>query len=334
MIGSKIQWTDDTVNVVEGCTEVDTDCEHCYAKGIAARFSAPGQKEQSGEEHVAGHYHGLAKRSTARGLPQWTGKVRCRLDVLDKMFWRLLRAKEPRRQFLCSMGDIFHREVPDAFLDEVFARIAILEGRRSGPTHPFLLLTKRPDRAAEYTNNPEVFSRISKAAWYIITTANWRRYPTALTGFTMPSWPLRSVVLITSAGTQEGADKRVLDLLRAKAAHYGVSCEPMTGPVDFTRLRSPAGTWNALKPSRAPYALDARQIDWIILGGESGHAARPCAVRWMESVICSASTAGTRIYVKQLGNVLAAELGRPGKGGELEDLPESIRIREHVEIGP
>ncbi len=321
MISSSIQWCDDTVNVVEGCSEVDTDCKNCYAKGIAARFSGPdthGVPEWVQERAKAGHYHGLAKRSTGRGLPQWTGKVRCRLDVLDATFWRLLRAKDPRRQFLCSMGDIFHREVPAAFLDEVFARIAILESRRSGPAHPFLLLTKRPDRAAVYTNVLGVEQRIEKAARRFILDAvlkgsrEYHRTKVMLTRFKMPPWPLRSVVLITSAGTQEGADKRVPDLLRAKAAHRGVSCEPMTGPIDFT-----------------PWLV---RLDWIILGGESGSGARPCELEWLKMVVDDAQCSTTELFVKQLGNVLAAKLGRPGKGGELEDLPECIRVREHVSI--
>ncbi len=312
MINSGIQWCDDTVNVVEGCSEVDTDCENCYAKGIAARFSGPGQEEQSGEKTPPGHYQGLAKRSVGRHLPQWTGQIRCRLDVLDAMFWQLLGAKEPRRQFLCSMGDIFHREVPDVFLDEVFARIAILESRRSGPAHPFLLLTKRPDRAAEYTNAVDVEERVDKCAWHFVRTAPGKPMGKLPCSFVMRPWPLRSVVLITSAGTQEGADKRVPDLLRAKAAHRGVSCEPMTGPVDFT-----------------PWLM---RLDWIILGGESGHAARPCKLEWLEAVVCDAYPRGKPVFVKQLGSVLAAKLGRPGKGGELDDLPECIRVREHVRI--
>lgn len=320
MINSGIQWCDDTVNVVEGCSEVDTDCEHCYAKGIAARFSTPA--EDGGligatPGKAAGHYYGLAKRSATRGLPQWTGKVRCRLDVLDAMFWRLERAKEPRRQFLCSMGDIFHREVPDAFIDDVFARIAILEQHAWKHPHPFLMLTKRPDRAAKYTNEVGVEGRIQQAMWTFVQkerAMNRRKH--AFLGLNdgafLPCWPLRSVVLITSAGTQDGANNRVPDLLRAKAAHRGVSCEPMTGWVDFT-----------------PWLV---RLDWIILGGESGHGARPCKIEWLETVVADAYPRVAKVFVKQLGNVLATELGRHGKGGELEDLPESIRVREHVSI--
>lgn len=378
MIDSKIEWCDDTVNVVEGCEQVDEDCRNCYAMGIAARFAQPqvtARRESGGApmETKPGHYEGLARLSPGRRLPQWTGRVRLRADVLDAMFWRLLRARSPRRQFLCSMGDIFHAEVPDAFLDEVFARIAILESRRDGEPrmfqktldpHPIYMLTKRPERAAEYTNAPDVSERIERAARAFIErerTAAFqltsRKGLAALTGFTMPAWPLRSVALITSAGTQPGADARVPALLRCKAAIRGVSCEPMTGPVDFSRWlpgadenvcphcgsmdetgrgrdwECPAGA-DHMPPDRSP-------LDWIILGGESGDLdatreelrLRPCEQAWMEAVVAQCEAAGVPVFVKQLGNVLAARLGREGKGGKLEDLPPQLRVRQFPRMG-
>lgn len=348
MRDTAIEWCDDTVNVVEGCTEVDTDCTRCYAAGIAARFSQPHQHrdENGAPMGIAreGHYAGIARLSPGRRLPQWTGVVRLWPDRLDAMFWRLLRARTPRRQFLCSMGDIFHKEVPAAFLDEVFARIAILESRRpaqhprivrgthgdltpwSSDHHPIYMLTKRPERAAAYTNAPDVEQRVEAAALAFImreresgaasTSTARRRAVASLCGFSMPAWPLRSVAIITSAGTQAGADKRVPELLKVKAAMLGVSCEPMTGPVDFSR-------W-------------LHALAWLILGGESGdedaiddeRRPRPCELAWLEDGVQQAQEAGVATFCKQLGNDLARRLGRPGKGGKLEDLPPHLRIRQ------
>ncbi|MGE5203011.1 MAG: DUF5131 family protein [Acidobacteriota bacterium] len=388
MISSAIEWTDDTVNLVEGCTEVDTDCSRCFAKGIAARFAQPqvtARREEDGApmETKPGHYDGLARLTPGRRLPQWTGRVRLRPDVLDAMFWRLLRARSPRRQFLCSMGDIFHREVPDSFLDEVFARIAILESRRGwrgspeqvwrkieGRTiaepsgdHPIYMLTKRPERAAEYTNATGVAERIEHAARSFIdlnyvhklgsVNEKQRRAWEALRDFTMPAWPLRSVALITSAGTQAGADARVPHLLRCKAAMRGVSCEPMTGPVDFRVLRYEDGaekvSVNALTGEgvrdpggRRPWSwFHPPRLDWVIVGGESGDLdatreelrPRPCNVEWMSNVVSQCQEAGVPVFVKQLGNVLAASLGRDGKGGALEDLPPRLRVRQFPRMG-
>lgn len=339
MIDSKIQWCDDTVNVVEGCEQVDADCRACYAMGIAARFAQDrvvARREEDGApmETKPGHYAGLARLSPGRRLPQWTGKVRLRPDVLDAMFWRLLRARAPRRQFLCSMGDIFHAEVPDDFLDEVFARIAILESRRaltpsghiarSGEGHhPMYLLTKRPDRAAEYTNAPDVERRIEDRALAFIQEigrhaigeygrGRYSKMRASLVGFTMPRWPLRSVAIITSAGTQAGVDTRVKQLLDVNAAVLGVSVEPMTAPVDLS--------------------LYLGEVGWVIVGGESGDDARPCELSWIENVAAQAKRAQTLLFVKQLGNVLAAKLGREGKGGKIEDLPPHLRVRQFPRI--
>ncbi len=387
MIDSEIAWTDDTCNVVEGCTQVDEDCRACYAMGIAARFAQPQviarREDGAPMETAPGHYAGLARLSPGRRLPQWTGEVRLRPDVLDAMFWRLLRARSPRRQFLCSMGDIFHAEVPDAFLDEVFARIAILEDRcsmrltdaaRPGEnTHPIYMLTKRPERAAEYTNPPGVEARIERAARVFIERTRrgeaehhgggggWRTFEeerrtakklSQLTGFTMPAWPLRSVALITSAGTQAGADARVPHLLRCKAAIRGVSCEPMTGPVDWTAIRFHDGgrNWqiNALtgigfctdNPALSWQALDPVGLDWGIFGGESGDLTgpeerrpRPCEEVWLGDGVAQFRRAEVPAFVKQLGNDLAKRLGREGKGGKLEDLPPHLRVRQFPQMG-
>lgn len=364
MKDTAIEWCDDSVNVVEGCDEVDTDCKLCYAKGIAARFAQPqvtARRESDGApmETKLGHYDGLARLSPGRRLPQWTGKVRLRPEVLDAMFWRLLRARSPRRQFLCSMGDIFHREVPNSFLDEVFARIAILEARRVGPPHPIYMLTKRPDRAAEYTNAPDVEARIEAAARRFVDSTYCHKLPTpgnatarrrweALCGFTMPRWPLRSVAIITSAGTQKGTDERVPHLLRCKAAIRGVSCEPMTGPLDFSRWLAipepieddPLATHLLAEAMREGLADGPRMISWIIVGGESGDLdatseelrPRPCELPWMESLVEQCQAAGVPAFVKQLGSVLANRLGREGKGGKIEDLPEHLRVRQHPRI--
>lgn len=367
MKNTSIGWCDDTVNVVEGCTEVDTDCARCYARDIAARFSQPHK------DGAQGHYHGLARYSEKRHLPQWTGVVRLFPERLDEMFWRLLRAPTPRRQFLCSEGDIFHREVPDAFLDDVFARIAILESRRArglayprgldgtdltpplAQMHPIYMLTKRPERAAEYTNDAGVSARIEEAAGTFIKRASDRpKRFRALAGFKMPAWPLRSVALITSAGTQAGAEARISQLLRCNAAIRGVSCEPMTGPVDFSRLRYEedgaqieldalsGGRWRWPKSGeRSTHESGHAEpmdllpaLDWVILGGESGAGARPCELSWLESAAAQVQAAVVPLFVKQLGKVLAKKLGRPGKGHELADLPPHLRVRQYPEIRP
>lgn len=108
--GTKIEWTDATWNCLRGCTRVSPGCggpgPHggCYAERVAARFSGPGQP-----------YEGIAE--IRGGKPRWTGKVAFVEHLLDQP----LRWKKPRRIFVNSMSDLFHEDVPDAWIDDIFA---------------------------------------------------------------------------------------------------------------------------------------------------------------------------------------------------------------------
>lgn len=111
-----ISWTDETLNVVTGCTPVSEGCAHCYAARMAKR--------------PIGDFTGGRKFSEIRLHP----------DRLEKpLHW-----KKPRKIFICSMSDLFHPAVPDEFIDKVFAMMALC------PQHTFQLLTKRPERMLAY----------------------------------------------------------------------------------------------------------------------------------------------------------------------------------------
>jgi protein gp37 len=88
-----------------------------------------------------------------------------------------------------------------------------------------------------------------------------------------------------------------------------VSAEPLLGPL----------------PS-----LDLTGIDWLIVGGESGTDARPMRLDWVRAVIDPARTAGTALFVKQLGTAWAKENGAADKkGGDPDEWPEDLRVREY-----
>ena len=112
---SNIEWTDSSWNPVTGCTKVSPGCAHCYAEAITLRFR--------------------------RGRPFLPGIAEITLhpDRLSlPLSWR-----EPRRVFVNSMSDLFHEEVPDEFIIQVF------EVMEEAQHHTFQILTKRHDRIAE-----------------------------------------------------------------------------------------------------------------------------------------------------------------------------------------
>ena len=113
---SAIEWTDATWNPVTGCDKVSPGCKHCYAERLAARLEKMGNPRYS-----AGF------------------EVRLHADQVELP----LRWKQPKIIFVNSMSDLFHEEVPDEFVSEVF------EVMRRAHWHIFQVLTKRDDRLAD-----------------------------------------------------------------------------------------------------------------------------------------------------------------------------------------
>src|SRR6266508_3309924 len=113
--GSTIEWTDATWNPVTGCSKVSPGCDHCYAERFSERFRG-----------VAGHPY-------ERGfdLTLWPQRLQ------QPRHWQ-----RPRRVFVNSMSDLFHEDVPEAFIKQVFEVMA------DCPQHVFQVLTKRPGRMA------------------------------------------------------------------------------------------------------------------------------------------------------------------------------------------
>ena len=113
MSTSKIEWTEATWNPVTGCTETSEGCRKCYAKRLAIRLQAMGQKK---------YRNGFS--------------VTCHEETLDIP----LRWRKPRKVFVNSMGDLFHKDVGEDFIQRVF------EVMLKASQHQFQLLTKRGDR--------------------------------------------------------------------------------------------------------------------------------------------------------------------------------------------
>ena len=115
-VSSSIEWTEATWNPVTGCTKVSPGCAHCYAETFAERFrGVPGHPYEQGFD--------LTLRPARLELP---------------LTWR-----KPRMIFVNSMSDLFHPEIPDEYVGQVFETMARADW------HTFQVLTKRPERALE-----------------------------------------------------------------------------------------------------------------------------------------------------------------------------------------
>lgn len=268
---TKIEWTDATWNPVTGCTKVSQGCKHCYAERDWARL-----------------VH----------LPAYQGReftdVACHPERLDQP----LKWRRPRRIFVNSMSDLFHEDIPDEFVDKVFAVMALC------PHHTFQVLTKRPERMRAYLKDlhpgrQRVIS-IRQATGKFLSFAIDKR--SAIT------FPLPNVHLGVSVEDQLTADERIPLLLQTPAAVRWISAEPLIGPIGLSRwvfdrekaiidcMNGPSAcNWDQAD-SVVPYPLD-----WVVAGGESGPKARPTHPDWFRSLRDQCKAAGVPFLFKQWG---------------------------------
>ncbi|WP_412032899.1 DUF5131 family protein [Nitratireductor aquimarinus] len=290
---TKIEWTDATWNPITGCSVVSPGCTNCYAMQLAGTRlkHTPSRK-------------GLTSPSKAG--PVWNGQVRFNREWLEQP----LRWKRPRMVFVCAHGDLFHESVPDEWIDQIFAVMALC------PEHTFQVLTKRARRMREYLHIRE----------HQIVAASLK-LPRALTRW--PHLPLPNVWLGVSVEDQTRAVERIPDLLQARAAVRFVSAEPLLGPLDLTSMEVGEGTINALNPT--PWAEELENwrdteeeweesflnwyyldtiptkgdmyptLDWVIAGGESGSAARPMHPEWVRSLRDQCAASEAAFFFKQWG---------------------------------
>ena len=171
---SSIEWTEATWNPTTGCDRVSAGCDHCYALTLAKRLKAMGvaRYQRDGDPRTSGPGFGVTCHPDALALP---------------MSWR-----RPRLVFVNSMSDLFHAQVPLAFVQQVFDVMA------STPQHTYQLLTKRARRLRRVAERLE--------------------------------WP-PNVWMGVSVENAE-ALYRVDDLRAVPAAVRFLSCEPLLGPLN------------------------------------------------------------------------------------------------------
>ncbi len=302
---SKIEWTESTWNPVTGCSHAGSrGCDNCYA----ARLAATRLKHNP-------RYEGLIieERRQVLGLDRiryecrygWTGEVRCHEDLLDApLHWR-----KPRKVFVCSMSDLFHEDVPDNFINEVFAKMGMCRH------HTFQVLTKRVGRMKAYLEHTAHGSRLfrlidqreSEAPVYI-------QRAISAGGSWLIDWPFKNVWLGVSVSTQAEADEKIPILLSIPAAVRFVSIEPMLEEITVQRYRYL--TYRELD-------LQKPGLDWVIVGAESGPNRRPCNIEWVRRVIDDCVGAGVPVFVKQIHDGKGKVVHMPTVNGQVwNQMPE------------
>ena len=218
------------------------------------------------------------------------------LRLVPEKLTEPLRWKTPRRVFVNSMSDLFQDGVPDQFIHDVYFTM-----EQRAPWHTYQILTKRPARMAAYLE--------------------WR-YGAREDGggFRIPS---RHLWHGGSVEDQPAADERVPLIMQTRSVVRFLSLEPLLGPVNLDGLWGYPGSATSEQLARWP-------IQWVIVGGESGHGARPCDVAWVRSIIDQCQQAGVACFVKQLGAAPLVPASRQSHWDyRFSKLPEGKRFTSH-----
>lgn len=275
MAKTEINWADSVWNPVTGCSKVSEGCRNCYAERLWPRLRA------------------MNISFEGRNF----NDVRCHPERLDQP----LKWKKPQRIFVNSMSDLFHEDVPDEFLDLVFASMA------KASQHTFLILTKRPERMHNYILKALCDEDCAYEGLY-----------EALDELGIPDAnPLDNIWLGVSVENQAAADERIPLLLQTPAAERFISAEPLLGSVNLTSLWKvcpECGSWEIYEPrGDTRYCDDCRAdvpapkvgIDWVIAGGESGPKARPMNPEWVRNLRDQCQAANVPFFFKQWGEYCA-----------------------------
>lgn len=250
---SRIEWTEATWNPVTGCTKVSPGCDHCYAETLYNRF------------HGVGAFDKVTMRPTRLGQP--------------------FRWRKPRLIFVNSMSDLFHDDVTDTYICDVFAVMSL------APQHAFQVLTKRHGRMRSLLSDPafEEAIRTSARVWKYGSGSPDRR----MDDRHYQTWPLPNVWLGVSVEDQKWASIRVPSLLDTPAAVRFLSCEPLLGPVclDPWHTEHVSGSRCSGPP--------AAGLHWVIVGAESGRGARPMDEQWARDIKDQCVAAAVPFFLKQ-----------------------------------
>lgn len=359
---SKIQWVDHTASPWHGCahgTYIDADgneqqhpgCLKCYAEtgakrnpGVLGVWGPNGTRVKSASFHA--NCRRWNKEAEKAGKPatvfpsicdpfeDWQEPI---LNAKGERFWHMY---PPSGAIVTDTGG--HADKRPATMDdlraELFATIDACHWL------DFILLTKRPENVRRMWRSVNVQSQ---------SQADDRNERGELYR--------RNVWLLTSVSDQATADAMIPHMLgcRDLVPVLGVSAEPLIGPVDLMRF---LGVW--IKPPcqrhspkfqlecpacNGKNATRVNWIDWVIVGGESGHGARPYDVAWARSIIRQCKEAGVPVFHKQVGSkpyhveALSREpcstdtfdrfwsLKDP-KGGDMAEWPADLRIRQYPNV--
>jgi protein gp37 len=299
---TKIEWCDLTWNPVRAALkgfQSPEDAKRTIRKGTFCTRISPG---------CTNCYASTINKRFGNGLEYTVPNLEhIEFFLDDKILAEPVQRKKPARIFVGDMFDLFHEQIPVGFIAEVL-RVAL-----KTPRHTFQFLTKRAERMRVLVNNAQ---------------EHW--------GVTFGDHMHFGV----SVEDQKRALERIPRLQETRAAVRFLSVEPQLEHIDLGHDTPEVG-WISYLDGCDPVIPG---IDWVICGGESGPGARPFNLAWAESLLAQCRDASVPYFFKQMGSRPYASKDSPSfsfntlvfpsmrkdriKGGDPEDWPEHLRVRE------
>ena len=361
---TKIEWATHTFNPWRGCAKVAAGCANCYAEQQSKRnprtlgvWGPDGSRvvasEAMWQRPVAWNRDASFRSDLGDEIEKNTGKRPACYKARPRIFCGSLCDVFEDWHGQCRMSDrgwcVKNRHMGEflgygscrlakgndaVYLNDVRARLFRLIDAM--PNLDWLLLTKRPENVRRMwrtpLSSPCVQGDGSVSHDYV--GGECRR---------CDGLRRENVWLGTSIACQEDADRNVSELLKCRdlAAKLFLSIEPLVGPVMLHHWIDEAGQF---------HASQGVDVDWVIVGGESGPRARPCDIAWIRSIVNQCRDVGVPVFVKQLGAVPECRCDEGGwqraadgtcndnscrrvklldpKGGDPAEWPEDLRVRE------
>lgn len=235
-MGTDIEWCDETWNPITGCTPISEGCRNCFAKRFAG--------------------------GRLRGRYGYPAKEPFRVTFHPNRVDDPLKWKKPRRVFVESMGDPFHKDVPLGWLDEIHAVIERCEW------HTFMILTKRPERMNKYYEYYYKHKNYLPNLWLGVSVEN-QLQASRITWFIDTPIEIRFV-----------------------------SVEPMLGPVDIIPWIE--ATYCSLDSYRPVATPGINWLSWVICGAETGPGARYMDPAWARDLRDQCKAAGVPFFFKKM----------------------------------
>ena len=293
-------------NVVTGCSHVSPGCDNCWCEREAARMA----------RHPNPKISGRFDNSILNIEGKWTGEVLLNYEALNLPLY----TRKPT--VFAVWTDLFHPGLDVEDIDKVFAVMAL------APQHLFLVITKRPDVMLAYLtqhggDSAHWADHFADIAYRVCGYSDNAEsvVANAINGMLARGynvgWPMRNVILMTTAENQPCADERMPHMMELAAMGWktGVSVEPMLGPVDLDRIHESGESEHGMHWESWESCLTGKRFDiwadqetggfphlsWVVCGGESGPNSRPMHPAWVRNLRDQCQAAGVPYFFKQWG---------------------------------